>query len=115
MCHPKDGFELALKVLPPSSIKPYGNRKLDNFTKFLITAVKLRLHLKNCDLAYRFGVSESVITNTIHKRLNILYVALKFLIQWPSREEVRKTLSECFHGKFQKAVVIIDCMEIFIE
>ena len=32
-------FELALKVLPPSSIKPHGIRKLDNFTKFLITLV----------------------------------------------------------------------------
>ena len=108
-------FELALKVLPPSSIKPHGNRKLDNFTEFLITVAKLRLNLKNRDLAYRFGVSESVITNTIHKWINILYVALKFLIRWPSREEVRKTLPECFHGKFQKAVVIIDCTEIFIE
>ena len=93
-------FELALKVLPPSSIKPHGNRKLDNFTEFLITVAKLRLNLKNRDLAYRFGVSESVITNTIHKWINILYVALKFLIRWPSREEVRKTLPECFHGKF---------------
>lgn len=58
---------------------------------------------------------ESVITNTIHKRLNILYVAIKFLIRWPSREEVQKTLPECFRGKFQKAVVIIDCTEFFIE
>ena len=60
-------FDLALKVLPPLSIKPHGNRKLDNYTEFLITLVKLRLNLKNCDLGYWFGICESVITNTIHK------------------------------------------------
>ena len=42
-------------------------------------------------------------------------MALKFLIRWPSREEVQKTLPECFRGKFQRAVIIIDCTEIFIE
>ena len=106
-------FELALKVLP--SNRPHGNRKLDNFTEFLITMVKLRLNLKNTNLAYRFGVCESVISSTIHKWLQILYVALKLLIQWPSREKVRKTLPECFCGTFQKTVVIIDCTEVFIE
>ena len=80
-------------MLPPLSIKPHGNRKLDNFTVFLITLVKFKLNLKNCALGYRFHVCESVITNTIHKWLKILYVALKFLIRWPSREEVQKTTS----------------------
>ena len=60
------------------------------------TLVKLRLNLKNCDLGYRFDVCESVITNTIYKWFKILYVILKFLIQWPCREEVQKTLPECF-------------------
>jgi len=80
-------FESALKVLP-SIILPHGNRKLDNFTEFLITMVKLRPNLKNADLAYRFGVCESVISSAIHKWLQILYISLKILIQWPSREEV---------------------------
>ena len=51
----------------------------------------------------------------IYKWPKILYVKLKFLIRWPSREEVQKTLPECFRGKFQRAVVIIDCTEVFIE
>ena len=60
------------------------------------TLVKLRLNLKNCDLRYQFDICESVITNTIHKWFKILYVTLKFLIQWPCREEVEKTLPGCF-------------------
>ena len=77
-------FELALKVLPTSRV--HGNRVLDNFSEFLMTLMKLRLNLKNKDLAYRFGVCESVVTHTVHKWLNILYMALKFLIRWPDRE-----------------------------
>ena len=60
-------------------------------------------------------MSDSVVTQTIHKWLNVLYMALKFLIRWPSREEIRATIPECFRESFSKAVVIIDCTEVFIE
>ena len=106
-------FELALKVLPTSHV--HGNRVLDNFSEFLMTLMKLRLNLKNKDLAYHFGVYESVVTHTVHKWLNILYMALKFLIRWPDQDELRKALLECFRGQFDKVVVIIDCTEVYIE
>lgn len=106
-------YDLALNVLP--RVCPHGNRKLDNFSECVLTLVKLRLNLRNTDLGYRFGVSESVVTQTVHKWLNVLYVALKFLIRWPSRDEVRATIPECFRESFLKAVVIIDCTEVFIE
>ena len=109
-----DSLNLVWKVIPPSFIKPNGNRKLYDFTEFLIT---LRLNLKNCGLGYVFSdtVCESVITNPIHKWLKILCVTLKFLIRWPSREEVQKFLPECFRGKFQRVMVITDSIEVFIE
>lgn len=44
-----------------------------------------------------------------------MYTALKFLIRWPCGEEVHATLPECFCAKFSNAVVIIDCVEIFVE
>ena len=56
-------------------------------------------------------VCQSVVTQTIHKWLNVLYMALKFLI---CREEIRATISECFCESFSKAVVVIsDCTESF--
>ena len=106
-------FDLALKTLP--SVRMHGNRKLSNFTEFLITLIKLRLDVRNKDLGFHFGVSESTVTLAVHKWLNILYTTLKFLIRWPSREEVRATLPECFRAKFLNAVVTIDCTEVFIE
>ena len=40
---------------------------------------------------------------------------LKFLICWPSQQELRASLPEFFQEKFKKTVVIIDCTDIFIE
>ena len=87
-------FELAQKVMPNS--KEHGNRKLTNFEEFLLVLIKLRLNLQNKDLGYRFKVSKSSVSQIIHKWLNILYHALRFLIRWPSREELRATLPESF-------------------
>ena len=106
-------FDLAQKVMPNS--KEHGNRKLTNFDEFLLVMIKLRLNLQNKDLGYRFKISKSSVTQISHKWLNILYYALKFLIRWPSREELRATIPECFREKFSNTVVIIDCTEIFIE
>ena len=69
---------VTLKVLP--TLQTHGNEIFYKFSEFLMTLMKLRLNLKNKDLDYCFGVCESVVTNTIHKWLNTLYIALKFLI-----------------------------------
>ena len=45
--------------------------------------------MRNADLGFCFGVAESTACAVIHKWLSILYVALKFLIYWPTREEVQ--------------------------
>ena len=106
-------FDLACKCLP--STTQHGLRKLTNDDEFLLTLVKLRLNLRNADLGFWFGIVESTVSAIIHKWLNVLYVSLKFLIRWPTREEVRATLPECFRLKFHQAVVIIDYTEVFIE
>ena len=42
--------------------------------------------------------------------------ALKFLIKWPNREELQKTMPTDFvHVYGHKVAVIIDCFEVFIE
>ena len=106
-------FDLACKCL--QSTIQHGLRRLTNDDEFLLTIIKLRLNLRNADLGFHFGIAESTVSTIIHKWLNILYVSLKFLIRWPTREEVRAILPECFRPKFHKAVVIIDCTEVFIE
>lgn len=45
----------------------------------------------------------------------MLYVRLKFLIVWPEREILRKTLPMDFRKHCPKCVAIIDCFELFID
>ena len=40
---------------------------------------------------------------------------MKSLIIWPSKEAIRKNLTEMFKGAFRDCICIIDCSEIFIE
>ena len=47
--------------------------------------------------------------------MDVLYTKLSYLIQWPERGELIKTMPTEFRKHFQKCVVIIDCFEIFIE
>ena len=49
------------------------------------------------------------------KCLYVMAIKLKFLIVWPSREEVRKNLPKIFKRKYQRTRVIVDCSEIFIQ
>ena len=106
-------FELALKVIPVT--KKHGNRKLTNFEEFMLTIVKLQLNPQHKDLTYRFKISKSSVSQNCHKWLNLLHAGLKFLICWPSWQQLSASLPECFQEKFKKTVLIIDWTEIFIE
>ena len=68
------------------------------------------------DIAYQLNVSVGTVQRVFHYTLNALYVELDFLIQWPSRDNLRKSMPMCFRKEFgNKVVVIIDCFELFTE
>ena len=60
--------------------------------QILMTLMKLRLGLKNADLALRFSVSASTVSKVINRCIPIVAVRLKFLIHWPSKETVKRNL-----------------------
>ena len=62
-------------------------------------------------MAYRFDVSTSTTSSIILKWVDIIYIWLKHLIKWPSREDLLKTTPMSFWQYF----IIIDCFEIFIN
>ena len=88
---------------------------LSSFEEFMVTLMKLRLSLFEQDLAFRFGVHQSTISQIFRRWIDIMYVKLKPLIKWPNREELLKTLPMDFRSHFKRCVVIIDCFEIFCE
>ena len=103
-------FSLAVKGLPDSCDSGIGN-----FNQFLITMMKLRLDAGEQDLAFRFGVSQSTVSRSISKWVDILFTKLSFLIHWPERDQLMKTMPADFREHFRKCTIIIDCFEVFME
>ena len=78
--------------------------------------MKLRLNISNVFLAYLFGLSSSTVSRILTEMIDIMFIRMKPLILWPSREALWKTMPLQFQEHFAlKVAVIIDCFEIFIE
>lgn len=96
---------------------PYLMQKgsLVPFQQLILTLMKLRLGLSQADLGYRFQISQSTVSRIFCQCINVMFVRLRFLINWPERDAVRKTMPMAFRKHCPKCAVIIDCFEIFIE
>ena len=67
------------------------------------------------DQAFRFNISEQVVSDIIITWANFLYLMLGSLPIWPSREQVKQylpCLPEVFKVEFVDIRCIIDCTEI---
>ena len=98
-----------------SHIAATGHTSLSPFQQLLLTLMCLRLSLSVQDLGYRFGIHKSTVCRIFSSILEILFARLKYLIIWPSRDALRKTLPVDFRKHCPKCVVIIDCFEVFID
>ncbi|XP_052003983.1 uncharacterized protein LOC127658642 [Xyrauchen texanus] len=108
-------FETVMLLLVPH-IKGDKNAKLSKFQQLLLTLMRLRLDLKNQDLAYRFGVKVAMVTRTVHRIISIMFVTLvPTTVFWPSRVELRKNLPASLRSTYPDCAVIIDCFKVSLE
>ena len=78
---------------------PFVKRRTQSLTLFqemVMVLMKLRRDVPHQDLAYRFGVSQSTVSRTFAHWLLIMDIRLSPLIRWPEREELWKTMPQCF-------------------
>ena len=91
-------------------------QSLDRFQEFMIVLMKLRLNAPLQDLAYRFLVSVSTISRVFYHWIVVMDSRLFRFVYWPNRDQLWKTVPQCFQYAFgKKTTVIIDCFEVFIE
>ncbi|KAJ8350939.1 hypothetical protein SKAU_G00260690 [Synaphobranchus kaupii] len=108
-------FETVMWLLSPH-MKGDKSIKLSKSQQLLLTLMRLRLDLKNQDLAYRFGVKVSTVTKTVHSVVNIMSTTLvPTTVFWPSREELRKNLPSAFRSSYPDCAVIMDCFRVALE
>ena len=81
----------------------------------LVVLMKLRLGLLNKDIAHRFGMQTSTISNIYRSWLPVISSSLQNLIVWPDRANIRKHIPSSFTHKFRDCICTIDCSEIFTE
>lgn len=92
------------------------NAKLSKFQQLLLTLIRLRLDLRNQDLAYRFGVKVGTVTKIVHRMVNIMSSTLvPTAVFWPSRAELRKNLPAALRSSHPDCAVIIDCFTVPYE
>lgn len=92
------------------------NVKLSKFQQLLLTLMRLRLDLRNQDLAYRFGVKVGTVTRTVLRMVNIMSSTLvPTAVFWPSRAELRKNLPAALRASHPDCAVIVDCFTVSLE
>ena len=67
------------------------------------------------DLAYRFGVSRTHVTDLLNSAIPCTAKRLMFLVRWPAKEEITRYMPQVIKYLYKRCRVIIDCCEIFIE
>lgn len=92
------------------------NVKLSKFQQLLLTLMRLRLDLRNQDLAYRFGVKVGTVTRIVHQMVSIMSSTLvPTAVFWPSRAELRKNLPAALRASHPDCAVIVDCFTVPFE
>nr|XP_015837361.1 PREDICTED: uncharacterized protein LOC107398283 isoform X1 [Tribolium castaneum] len=110
-------FEALFHLIEKLDIKYYHKwtvQKLTRIDQLFLTLVKLRLNFPQLDLAQRFGVAQSTVSNIILTFVHVIYEILykQFMTTMPSREKNKSCLPTCF-SNFTNCRAVLDCTEIF--
>ena len=107
--------ELAYRGVSRHAQKRQRQRKLDSLNQLFLTLMKLRLNLRNKDLAFRFGICESLVSRYVTTWICFLYHHLKEVKWMPEVEQVQATLPHSFRQAYSTTFAIIDGSELFIQ
>ena len=87
---------------------------LTKWEQFVLTLVRTRKGFDVKFLANTLGINPSQVSRIYNTWVTFLSQELSFLVPWPSRSELRKSLPKRFKN-FKNVRIIIDCLELFIQ
>ena len=70
----------------------------------------MQVGLPEQDTAFRFGISQALVSRLLVTWISFLACELSRLIYWPDREDVHRYYPQCFQ-KYKNVIGIIDCTE----
>jgi len=85
------------------------------FEEFVLTLMRLRLHLFQKDLADGFNVSETTVSVVFNTWIRFMRIELEPLICLPWKEILHQCLPNIFRELYPRTVLIIDAVEIRVE
>ena len=87
-------------------------RTLQPIDEFWLFLTQVRLGLFERDLAFRFNISISTVSDIVNTWSNYLFVVLGSLPIWPSKDVIKQHLPKVFERRFENIRCIIDCTEV---
>ena len=102
-------------ILSHAQKKCGKQRSLSPQEELFVVLSRLRCGFLGQDLAHRYGISPSHLSQIWTTWITFLHQRLRAMPIWPSREFVDSNMPACFKNEFPKTRVIIDCTEFYIE
>ena len=90
------------KSVDPEASFVGRHRALTTMNEFFLTLCRLRLALKEQDLAYRFQISQSTVSHIITTWLNFMFYKFKEVPIWPSRQAIDHFMPDCFRTTYPR-------------
>ena len=113
--HPCDSEPGSAAWRESATVGPGRPGILSQVDKFFLTLVRLRLGLKEKDLADRFRISPSSVSRIFISWINFCYLRLGSLPIWPDRATIKSTMPAVFKEQYPNTTAILDATEIKVS
>lgn len=110
-----DLADTAFPYLQGQKKEKQRKREIEPIDQLWMFLTRVRLGLFERDLAHRFNVSVSTVSDVVVTWANYLYILLGSLPVWPSKEKIKQHLPESFKGRYENVRGILDCTELKCE
>ena len=106
-------FCYVLNSLGPSAYHlDYKSRSLTTEDEFFLFLMKLRLNHEDQDMAYRFNISQTVVSSVFYTWLQFVYYQLQELVKFIPKEVIDQHMPKDFKAKYPSTRVILDATEV---